>query len=79
METTLDCLREGETGRITALHLRGAIRRRLLDFGLIEGTPVRCLRRSPAGSPVIYCVRGTMLALRLCDSRCICVAVEQCG
>lgn len=77
METTLDCLREGERGTVGALEMSGALRRRLMDFGLIEGTPIRCVRKSPAGSPILYSVRGTMLALRTCDSRRI--AVLPCG
>lgn len=77
METTLDRLREGECGTIRALRLSGALRRRLMDFGLIEGTSVCCIRKSPAGSPVLYGVRGTMLALRICDGRQI--AIERCG
>jgi len=78
MRTTLDQLREGDCARITALRLRGAMRRRLLDFGMIGGTRVRCLRKSPAGDPVIYMVRGTMLAIRRQDSRRIAVEVTPC-
>lgn len=79
METTLDQLREGDCARIVRLEMRGAMRRRLLDFGMIEGTTIRCLRLSPAGDPVIYLVRGTMLALRRQDSRRIAVEVIACG
>lgn len=79
METTLDQLREGQCARILRLDLRGAMRRRLLDFGMIEGTKIRCLRRSPAGDPVIYRVRGTMLALRRQDGSRIAVEVIPCG
>lgn len=78
METTLNLLREGQCARIKSLRLRGAMRRRLLDFGMIEGTSIRCLRESPCGNPVIYCVRGTMLALRRQDSCRIAVEVETC-
>ena len=76
METTLNYLREGQCARIKTLRMQGAMRRRLLDFGLIEGTRIRCLRFSPAGDPVLYCVRGTALALRRQDSRCIAVETE---
>ena len=79
METTLDRLREGDCARILRLDLRGAMRRRLLDFGMIEGTEIRCLRKSPSGDPVIYRVRGTMLALRRQDSKLIAVEVIPCG
>lgn len=78
METTLSALRDGQEGNITVLHMEGALRRRLLDFGLIEGTRICCLRKSPLGSPVLCRVRGTMLALRLCDCKKISVAVETC-
>lgn len=78
MKTTLDHLCEGQCARITRLDLRGAMRRRLLDFGMIEGTTVRCLRKSPSGDPVIYRVRGTMLALRRQDSGRIAVEVISC-
>lgn len=74
MELTLDSLTEGECARITALQAGGALRRRLLDFGLIEGTDIHCLRISPTGSPALYRVRGTMLALRRCDAKKIRVA-----
>ena len=77
MKTTLNCLREGESARITALRMQGALRRRLLDFGLIEGTQVRCLRISPAGSPMLYRVRGTLLALRTADGGRIRVEADE--
>lgn len=68
MEMTLNCLRQGERAKITALHMTGGLRRRLLDFGFIEGTEICCMRISPAGNPVLYAVRGTLLALRRQDS-----------
>lgn len=71
MEIKLNMLREGQCGRITALHIGGVMRRRLIDFGLIEGTTIRCLRSAPFGGPTLYRVRGTMLALRRTDSRYI--------
>ena len=78
METTMNRLREGQSARITSLGLTGELRRRLLDFGLIEGTQVACLRVSPAGSPKLYRVRGTRLALRTKDAALVRVEAEQC-
>lgn len=78
METTMNRMREGECARVISLGLTGELRRRLLDFGLIEGTDVRCLRISPAGSPMLYRVRGTLLALRTADSGRILVEAEKC-
>ena len=59
----------GCEARVKALHLSGAIRQRLLDLGLIEGTRVECLGRSPAGDPTAYLIRGAVIALRGSDSR----------
>ena len=74
---TLNRLAIGQTACVTALCLTGAIRRRLLDLGLIEGTRVRCVRRALAGVPVIYSFRGTMVALRREDRARIGVEGEE--
>ena len=77
MRMTLEKLRPGETGTVCALCLSGPMRRRLRDLGLVEGTAVRCLGRSPLGDPTAYAVRGAVLALRQADSSRI--EVEVCG
>lgn len=40
---------EGAIARVTGLFTTGAMRRRLQDIGLIEGTDIECLQKSPAG------------------------------
>ena len=77
MEQSLNTLKEGQKAQITSLSAEGALSRRLLDFGLIEGTDIACLRKSPAGSPVLYLARGTMLALRNTDGAKIFVKLCQ--
>ena len=64
----LSALRPGESGRVHHLLHRGPMRRRLRDLGFIEGTPVRCLGRSPGGDPAAFAVFGAVLALRDADS-----------
>lgn len=65
---TLNKLALGQTARVKNLKTRGTMRRRLLDMGLIEGTRVECLQKSPSGDPVAYLVRGAVIALRSEDS-----------
>lgn len=65
---TLDRIDGGCTAKVKKLLSTGSMRRRLLDIGLIEGTVVRCLHRSPAGDPVAYLIRGSVIALRQEDS-----------
>jgi Fe2+ transport system protein FeoA len=38
--------------------------RRLLEIGLVPGTPVRAARRAPWGGPTVYEFRSTRIALR---------------
>ena len=66
---TLDELRPGERAVVCALNCDRALRLRLRELGLIEGTALRCLGRSPLGDPAAYAVRGAALALRRADSR----------
>ena len=48
---SLNHVAEGQTVRVDELLATGSIRRRLLDIGLVEGTDVSCLQKSPAGDP----------------------------
>ncbi|HIR85979.1 MAG TPA: ferrous iron transport protein A [Candidatus Limivicinus faecipullorum] len=69
----LQNLRPGETAVVESLNSSGALRRRLLDMGLVEGTRVECLGLSPAGDPRAFLIRGAMLAIRSGDCRDIIV------
>ena len=63
-EGTLTALREGERARVAALLTEGGMRRRMQDIGLIEGTEVECVQKSPAGDPVAYRAAGRGLRTR---------------
>jgi len=65
---SLKDLRQGQKAKVKSILSTGSIRRRLLDIGLIEGTEVECLLKSPAGDPVAYLIRGAVIALRSEDS-----------
>ena len=60
----LDELKEGETGRIIRLENSGSIRRRLQDIGMVRGSVVRCIQKSPLGDPTAYGICGAVIALR---------------
>lgn len=61
---SLKDLRRGESATVLSLSAKGLIRRRLLDLGLVPGTEVRMVRRSPLGSPTAFLIRGAIIALR---------------
>ena len=49
---------------VVRLETKGELRKRLMDIGLVEGTTVECVRKSPAGDPKAYLIRGAVIALR---------------
>ena len=58
-----------DTGAVDTVPLELAeALRRLLDLGLLPGTPVRALRRAPLGDPGVYELRGYRLCLRRSES-----------
>lgn len=66
---TLWDLRPGERAVVHALGAEGDLRRRLQDIGLIQGTVVLCLGRSPLGDPTAYRIQGATMALRRGDAK----------
>ncbi|MCR4432108.1 MAG: ferrous iron transport protein A [Tepidanaerobacteraceae bacterium] len=54
----------GSFGKVRKLTACGNIRRRMMDLGLVCDTKVKALRKSPAGDPVAYEIRGAVIALR---------------
>ena len=49
---------------VTCLDIYGTMRRRLQDIGLIEGTCIECVNKSPLGDPAAFYIRGAVIALR---------------
>ena len=68
---TLKDLQQGCHGVVLGIDSEGNMRQRLQHLGLIEGTEVRCIRKSPLGDPAAYCIRGAIIALRSEDSSCV--------
>lgn len=65
---TLNKIPEGEIVEVSELLSTGSMRRRLQDIGLVNGTKVTCLQKSPFGDPVAYLIRGAVIAIRSEDS-----------
>lgn len=73
----LSGLAPGDSATVTGLASGSCLRRRLQDLGLIEGTLVRCLQRSPLGDPTAFFVRGAVIALRAADSAGVLIRRKQ--
>jgi ferrous iron transport protein A len=64
------------SARVVNILTIGANRRRLLDLGLVPGSRVEVIRRSPTGNPTAYLIKGTLIALRNEDARQILVDTD---
>lgn len=47
------------------------IGRRLLDLGIVKGTTITPVLKSPSGDPTAFLVRGSTIALRKEDAKLI--------
>lgn len=75
LSVPLSTLKPGEKSNVVHLDVIGLLRRRILDLGIVPGTVLTCIGKAPAGDPVAYLVRGTVIALR-CEDACL-IAVAQ--
>lgn len=64
-------LRVGETGVVDRIVGGGALRRRLLELGVLRGAAIRVVRIAPLGDPIELEVRGASLSIRHYDAHSI--------
>lgn len=79
MRIYLSELDTGKKGIVADIRLEPAMKRRLQDMGLIRGTEVICVGKSPLGDPSAYLIRRTVIALRREDAEEIEIDVEKEG
>ena len=60
----LSSLAPGSAAKVTEIKVASASRARLMEMGLLVGTPVELVRFAPLGDPVEIKVRGYHLTLR---------------
>ncbi|HAA89077.1 MAG TPA: ferrous iron transport protein A [Peptococcaceae bacterium] len=54
----------GARCKVVAVEVGEPERLRLLGLGLVPGTKVEVVRKSPCGDPIAYKIRGAVVALR---------------
>jgi Fe2+ transport system protein FeoA len=62
--STLDALKPGSKARLVSIGGERSFRCRLMEMGLLPGTPVRVVRRVNVGGLVELEVRGCRLSVR---------------
>lgn len=64
----LSDLKINKTAKILDLYCSSNIKRRLFDLGIIKGSSITPIFKSPFNDPTAYLVKGTVIALRKEDS-----------
>ncbi|MCF6465322.1 FeoA family protein [Clostridium sp. Cult2] len=62
-QLSLSNLPIGDVGKVEYIK-DNSLKRRFLDLGLIPNTKVKTERYSPAGNPIAFNIRGTIIAIR---------------
>lgn len=66
---TLADLKPGQVGKVTSLESFGALRRRIIDMGIIPGTLITMKKVALLGDPIEINLRGYNLSIRKADAR----------
>jgi len=61
----LSDMKEGETGKIIRIGGNGALRRRILEMGLLKNSEVYVEKYAPLKDPIEVIVKGYHLSLRV--------------
>jgi ferrous iron transport protein A len=61
---TLADLKPGQSGKILRINLAGALKRRMMDMGVVAGTDVRVEKIAPLGDPIEVHIKSYQLSLR---------------
>ena len=64
----LSSLPMNTSGKVINLNCNGNIKRRLLDLGIVKGTKITPILKSPSGDPTAFFIRGSTIALRKEDA-----------
>ena len=74
--TSLDNLPINYTAKIIDIECNNNLKKRLLDLGLINGTNIKAIFKSPIGNPIAYKIRGSTIAIRKEDSKYITIQFD---
>lgn len=75
MERFLGDLKLGERACVESIQGGGAIRRRMMDMGIVPGVELEVVRRAPFGGPLQVRLKGYYLAMR--RGECAKIAVSK--
>ena len=76
MSKMLHLLMPGETGSVIRVVGSGSVKRRIIDMGIVSGTPIKVIKFAPLGDPMEIKVKNFNLSLRKAEAALIEVQVD---
>lgn len=76
MEKGLNELRPFSRGRVKSVEGAPELKKKLLEMGIIPGSPLEVLRVAPFGDPVEVKIKGYNLSLRKNEAKQVSVEVD---
>lgn len=73
MPQTLNSLSPGDRAVVNEINCEPEAKARLMEMGLLKGTPIRVVKFAPLGDPVEVELRGYHLSLRRAEAAAITV------
>jgi len=64
-------LKPKQKGSVVKVGATGAVKRRIMDMGLVHGAEVEVVRVAPLGDPIEFTVKGYNLSLRQSEAKAI--------
>ena len=72
----LSQLKKGQGAIVVRIGGKGAVRRRMMDMGVVPGAEVSVIRVAPFGDPVEYSIKGYSLSLRKSEAENIIIEIK---
>ena len=74
-QTTLDQLKPGDQAKVIAIQGEPETAERLMEMGLVVGTPLKVLKFAPLGDPIEIVIRGYHLTMRRSEASGVLVEI----
>lgn len=72
-EIPLSSLKKDQKAVVVRVGGKGAVKRRMMDMGMVPGSEIRVVRVAPFGDPIEFNVKGYSLSLRKSEAKDIIV------
>lgn len=76
MKKMLNLLKPGQTGSVIRVIGSGPVKRRIIDMGIVAGTPIKVIKYAPLGDPMEIKVKNFNLSLRKTEAAFIELQVD---